>query len=81
MELLDMLEARVAGLMAEVERLRMENQRIAATSSETVAARQTLQEENRRLRDDLAQEQQLKDEVLERIDALLARIKDLDNEV
>lgn len=80
MELLNLLEERVDGLVAELEMLRSENRRIVAASAEAVAGYQALQEENRSLREALAQEQQLKDEVLERVDAILGRLTDIAND-
>lgn len=76
MELLDLLENRVTGLMAEVDRLRAENSRLRedAVAAESLLA--TSEEEKRSLKESLMQEQQVKDSVLERIDGLLQRLKD-----
>ena len=80
MELLDLLEARVYGLVGELEKLREENKRLWSASAEHTTAVQALNEENRALQEALTQERQLKDEVLERIDALLERLKDIDTD-
>ena len=76
MELLDLLENRVAGLMAEVDRLRAENSRLHedVVTAESLLA--TSEEEKRALKESLTQEQQVKDAVLQRIDGLLQRLKD-----
>ncbi len=76
MELLDLLENRVAGLMAEVDRLRAENSRLRedVVAAESLLA--TSEEEKRALKESLTQEQQVKDAVLQRIDGLLQRLKD-----
>ena len=78
MELLNLLEERVHALLRQNEHLREENRRMAASSAGSVQAVQELQEENRLLQESLAQEQRLKDEVLHRIDALLASLKDIE---
>lgn len=80
MELLNLLEERVQALVTQTERLRAENHRLESASSEGQGALHALQEENRMLKESLAQEQRLKDEVLERIDALLERLKDIEND-
>ena len=76
MELLDLLENRVTGLMAEVDRLRAENSRLRedVVAAESLLA--TSEEEKRALKESLTQEQQVKDAVLQRIDGLLQRLKD-----
>lgn len=81
MELLNLLEERVQALVAQTERLRDENRRLELASSEGLQSLHGLQEENRLLKESLAQEQRLKDEVLERIDALLERLKDIENDM
>lgn len=76
MELLDLLENRVAGLMAEVDRLRAENSRLREDVVTTESLLATSEEEKRALKESLTQEQQVKDAVLQRIDGLLQRLKD-----
>ena len=67
MELLDLLENRVTGLMAEVDRLRAENSRLRedVVTAESLLA--TSEEEKRALKESLTQEQQVKDAVLQRL--------------
>lgn len=79
MELLDLLENRVTTLVTEVEQLRQQNGALhdQLSAVNDVCAQQ--KEENSSLKEALVQEQQLKDTVLERIEFLLQRLKDLDN--
>lgn len=81
MELLELLEARVYGLVSDFEKMREDNKRLLAASAEHATELQALQAENSALKESLAQEQHLKDEVLERIDALLERLKEIDADV
>lgn len=71
MELLDLLEQRVGSLLDEVAALRVENRRLR----EEVAAGQHKDEEIRALRDEAAQEKQVREQALTRVDALLRRIQ------
>ena len=71
MELLDLLEQRVDELLNEVTALRAENRRL----QEEVAAGQQRIEEIRALQDALAQEKQVREQALTRVDALLRRIQ------
>ncbi len=71
MELLDLLEQRVGSLLDEVAALRVENRRLR----EEVAAGQHKDEEIRALRDEVAQEKQVREQALTRVDALLRRIQ------
>lgn len=80
MELLNLLEEKVQALVSQTERMRGENKRLELSSSDGQQALHDLQEENQMLKATLAQEQRLKDEVLERIDALLERLKDIEND-
>ena len=80
MELLNLLEERVQTLVARNEHLRAEVKRIQTETSGSAASLQALQEENRILKESLAQEQRLKDEVLERIDTLLEKLKDIESD-
>ncbi len=73
MELLDLLEQRISGLLGRIKDLEAENQRL---SSELVQGSSALGAENERLKSALQEEQDNKAEVLRRIDALLARLKD-----
>lgn len=81
MELLELLEARVGALVAQIARLRAENARLEAQAAHDAVRCQSLQDEKLALHTALIQEQQLKDTVLERIDALLDRLKDVDSDV
>lgn len=80
MELLDLLEARVSELLTQADGLRAENARLAAQAAHEAARRQALQDENQALQATLHQEQRLRDAVLERIDTLLERLKDVDSD-
>lgn len=71
MELLDLLERRVESLLDEGAALRAENRRLR----EEVAAGQHKDEEIRVLRDEVAQEKQVREQALMRVDALLRRIQ------
>ena len=71
MELLEQLEAQIAELL--------ENTRLHAEASAIVAEKAVLEEENRKLHDSLAQEENLRVEALKRIDALLHRIQEHDS--
>ena len=71
MELLDLLEQRVESLLDEAAALRVENRRLR----EEVAAGQHKDEEIRALRDEVAQEKQVREQALTRVDALLRRIQ------
>lgn len=79
MELLEQLEAQVAELLARLDRLRAENTRLHAEASAIVAEKAVLEEENRKLHDSLAQEENLRVEALKRIDTLLHRIQEHDS--
>ena len=72
MELLDLLESRVDSLVTEIEFLRKENAKLREDASAGLAA---LTEENSYLKQALAEEQQLKDAVLKRVDGLLSRLQ------
>ncbi len=82
MEILNLLEERVIRLMQELERVRKENGQILQEGSEQAAKLQaeldSMREENQLLKDLLAEEEQVKDNVLQRVDSLLERLKDLD---
>ena len=72
MELLDQLESRVNSLVAEMERLRAENEQLRADVSNGL---KTLTEENTSLKRSLEEEQKLKEAVSQRIDMLLQRLQ------
>lgn len=79
MELLDLLEKRIAALMTALTHLRQENGQLREQLSAANALCCQQQEELVSLKEALVQEGQLKDTVLERIEFLLQRLKDLDN--
>lgn len=81
MELLDLLEKRVNTLVTEITQLRQENGslREQLSASQVMCAQQ--QGELTSLKEALAQESQLKDAVLERIEFLLQRLQELDKTV
>ena len=76
MELLEQLEARVEALLAELDRLREENNRLRGELEGVTGHRNSLEEENRGLREALEQGESLRNEALRRIDALLHRIEE-----
>lgn len=79
MELLDLLEKRIGALMIALTNLRHENGQLREQLSGANALCAQQQEELVSLKEALVQEGQLKDTVLERIEFLLQRLKDLDN--
>ncbi|MEG2173758.1 MAG: cell division protein ZapB [Desulfovibrionaceae bacterium] len=79
MELLDLLEKRISTLMSELTRLRHENDQLRKQLSDANATCAQQEGEVSTLKEALVQEGQLKDTVLERIEFLLQRLKDLDN--
>ena len=70
MELLDLLERRVAGLLQELQALRAENMQLSASTGLITQMR----EENRLLSEELQKERALRDEIDRRIETLLAGI-------
>ena len=79
MELLEQLESRVTELLDKLDRLGAENVPLRAEYPAVVAEKAVLEEENRKLRDALTQEEHLRVEALKRIDALLRRIQEHDS--
>lgn len=76
MELLEQLESQVEALLAQLGRLKAENARIRAESADAAAQNDALDEENQKLREALENEEKLRTEALNRIDALLRRIQE-----
>jgi cell division protein ZapB len=74
MELIDQLERRVESMLEEMAALREENGRLKDIAASGASAE--LEEENQRLREELDRERATRDAVLERIDNLLAKLKD-----
>lgn len=79
MELLEQLEAHVIELLARLDRLRAENQRLRGELSAQSVKSAGLEEENCRLHDSLAREEGRRIEALQRIDALLHKIQEHDS--
>lgn len=79
MELLDLLEKRIASLVTALTNLRQENGQLREQLSVATSLCAQQQEELVSLKEALVQEGQLKDTVLERIEFLLQRLNDLDN--
>ena len=76
MEILDKLEQRITELLAAFARLKAENARIRAEATTAGAGMRELEEENRRLRASLAQEEGRRSEAVKRLDALLRKIEE-----
>ena len=72
MELLDLLETRIVDLIHELQAVRKENELLRAASGSIEA----LQEENTRLQDAVQAERQVKAEIDNRIDVLLAHVRE-----
>ncbi len=77
MEILNQLEQRVQSLLEEVATAREEKKRALVDMGAHATELQALKEENQKLKEALVQEKQVRDEVLQRIDMLLERLKDL----
>ncbi len=65
--------------MARLDRLKAENAKISAESAAVAARNDALDEENQKLREALENEETLRTEALNRIDALLRRIQEHDS--
>ncbi len=76
MEVLNLLEERVGHLLKETQRIKDEHARTVASTSAVEEELQSLRQENALLRASLAEEQQKKHEVLERIDTLLGYLEE-----
>ena len=74
MELLDLFESQVASLVAEIQSLRKENEKLREEGS---AALTILAEENKNLQQALEEAQQMKDAVLKRVEGCLSRLQDV----
>ena len=79
MELLEQLESQVEALLARLDRLKAENAKISAESAAMAAQNEALDMENQKLREALENEEKLRTEALNRIDALLRRIQEHDS--
>ena len=65
--------------MARLDRLKAENATISAESAAVSAENEALDKENQKLREALENEETLRTEALNRIDALLRRIREHDS--
>ncbi|MDR2054422.1 MAG: cell division protein ZapB [Desulfovibrio sp.] len=79
MEALEKLEQRIPELLAGIDRLKAENVRIRSEAAAAAAKTTELEEENRRLRTSLGQEESTRAEALKRLDALLRKIEEHEN--
>lgn len=77
MELIDQLEQRIEGMLQGMTTLREENRRLKEEVDLGLAA---LEEENRSLKEELEQERSMREAVLQRVDSLLAKLKDQTDE-
>ncbi len=78
MEIFNQLEEHVLRLISEAEHMKQERSLLLQNAAAQDANLASAQEENRLLKEALIQEQQIKDDVLKRVDALLERLKDLE---
>ena len=79
MELLEQLESQVEALLARLDRLKAENAKINAEYAALAAENEALDMDNQKLREALENEETLRTEALNRIDALLRRIQEHDS--
>ncbi|MDD6181967.1 MAG: cell division protein ZapB [Desulfovibrionaceae bacterium] len=78
MELLDLLEDRIATLITELNTLRETHRNTLAELDSVSAARTALEEENRALKETLTQEKEVKETVSQRIDRMLSQLDSID---
>ncbi len=78
MEIFNQLEEHVLRLIREAEQVKQEYNILLQSAATHEAELDSIKEENRLLKEALIQEQQIKDDVLKRVDALLERLKDLE---
>ncbi|MDR3320772.1 MAG: cell division protein ZapB [Desulfovibrio sp.] len=76
MEALEKLEQRIAEFLAKFDGQKAENVRIRAEAAVVAVRMAELEEENRRLRASLVQEEGTRVDALKRIDALLLKIEE-----
>ena len=79
MEAFTKLESQITELLTRLDTLKAENVRLRAEAEKSVMGRTALEEENRRLTAALAQEESLRNEVLQRVDNLLQKIQEHDS--
>ena len=79
MEAFAKLESHITELLTRLDTLKAENARLRAEAENVATGRTALEEENRRLTAALAQEESLRNEVLQRVDSLLQKIQEHDS--
>ncbi|MDR2820430.1 MAG: cell division protein ZapB [Desulfovibrio sp.] len=79
MKNLEQLELHISALLEKFDRIKVESERIRAESSAANAEKSELVEENRKLRASLTKEENLRNEALKRIDALLRKVQEHDS--
>ncbi|MDR3362982.1 MAG: cell division protein ZapB [Desulfovibrio sp.] len=79
MKNLEQLELHISAFLEKFDRIKAESERIRAESSAANAEKSELVEENRKLRASLTQEENLRNEALKRIDALLRKVQEHDS--
>ncbi len=78
MDVFNQMESHVLRLISEAEQMKQESSILLQNAVNSEAELDSLKEENRLLKEALIQEQQIKDNVLKRVDGLLERLKDLE---
>ena len=78
MELLNRLEERVMGLLHDLETMRAANKALMAEVASEKSARITAEEEIQTLKEALAEEKQTGESVLQRVDAVLRLLDDIE---
>lgn len=78
MELLDLLEDRITTLISELEQCRSEHKNTLEELESVTAARDELEEENRTLKESLEQQQNVQEEIGQRVDHLLTMMDNFD---
>lgn len=73
MELIDQLEQRIESMLESIETLQEENRRL---KEEVDLGLSALEDENRALKESLEEERSMRESVLQRVDALIGKLKD-----
>lgn len=76
MEALEQLETQVLALLEQKAQLLAETRRLHSELEATIAAKMSLEEENRELRENLSKEEQVRGDAINRMDALLRLIQE-----
>lgn len=79
MEALEQLETQVLALLEQKAQLLAETRRLHSELEATIAAKMSLEEENRELRENLNKEEQVRGDAINRMDALLRLIQEHEN--